>query len=251
VSVIAGGVWLIYSLVEVTTWVSRSNEIRQREAGVEEREAEAKRQIAETNARRAEAEARAQAAQEQETAAKKRTDDIQQRLIAVRDEIGGLGTLLTELSSARAKASKLMASEAVETQLADMRGALGKTLGRIEQQIDTALPPAENKARIYLFIADEQFRDAASALKKELESSGFDVGSISKNTTRRLDPTEVRYFQEPRDKTEAGRIVAILEKLGYAGSRSVFSSDPDHASGSKKFQVWLGKPAGSGLQRRL
>ncbi|MEA3212573.1 MAG: hypothetical protein QOE70_5630 [Chthoniobacter sp.] len=245
VPVIAGGVWLAYSIREVTSWVTRSQQIQQREASVLEREGAAQRQVAETNAQRAEAEARAHTAQEAEAAAKKRADDIEQGLVKVRDEIGGLGTFLTELGSARAKASKLMASEAVEGQLGEMRTTLSRTLARIDKQIDAALPQEEQKARVYLFIADEQLREAAGALKTQLESSGFDVGSISKSTGRRIEATEVRYFQETRDKADAARIVAILEKLGQTGSRSVYASDPDQASGRRKFQVWVSKPASS------
>jgi hypothetical protein len=241
--VVCGGIWLLFSAYEVVRWEARSNEIEQREAGVVQREADAKKQIAEADAHRVEAEATAKSSQAHEAAAKQKADDIQKRLIKVRDEIGGLGTLLTDITSARAKASKLMASEALETQLMEIRGGLGHTLGRIEQAIDTALPASEQKARVYIYIADDSQRDSANALKADLEGNGFDVGAIAKNTgTRKIDSTEIRYFREQQDKADAGRILAIVEKqTGQGGAKMISASDPDFAGGSSKFQVWLAK----------
>ena len=116
---LVGLVWLVYSYVEVATWQTRAEEIAGHEAESQQREQDSQQRIADADARRAAAEASIQSTQEQEQAAKTRADDMQQRLVKVRDEIGGLGALLTDLNSARAKASKLMASEGVESQLSE------------------------------------------------------------------------------------------------------------------------------------
>src|SRR4030095_11433745 len=137
VPAVVGALWLLYCLFQITTWQSRFEEVQSREAQIQQRETESSQKVAEADAKRTAAEARIEAALGQEKAAKERTDDIQQRLVKVRDEIGGLATLLNEVSSAKAKASKLAASEAVESQLAEIRTTLGRTLGRIEQEIDT------------------------------------------------------------------------------------------------------------------
>lgn len=243
VPILVGGLWLFYSASEVIKWHGHANAVEDREAGIAQRESESRRLVAESEAQRKEWETRANSVAEGEKTAKAAAADIQQRLIKVRDEIGALGLVLTELSSARLKASKLGASEAVESQLVDIRSTLSRTLGRIEQQIDVALPVAEQRARVFLFIADEEQRQTASRLKVQLETNGFDVAGISKSVGRRVDEHEVRYFRDPQDKAEAARILAILDKqLGESGAKVAFASDPDHASGSKKFQVWLGKP---------
>ena len=242
VPVLIGLLWLIYSYAEVATWQTRAEEIDQQEAGTKQREQESQQRVADADARRAEVEASLQTSQEQEKEAKERAADIQQRLVKVRDEIGGLGTLLTDLNSARAKASKLMASEAVESQLSEIRTALGRTVGRIEQEIDKALPAEEQKARIYLFVSDETQSAAAKALVPILEAAGFDVAGITKTTTHRAENTEIRYFREPQDKSEAVRIQEIVAKqTGQPDCKISRTSDPDNASGSRKFQVWFGK----------
>ena len=242
VPVLAGLLWLIYSYVEVATWQTRAEEIAEQEAGTQQREKDSQQRVADADARRAAVEASLQAAQDQEKEAKERAADIQQRLVKVRDEIGGLGTLLTDLNSARAKASKLMASEAVESQLSEIRTALGRTVGRIEQEIDKALPAEEQKARIYIFVPDETQSAAAKALVPILEGAGFDVAGIAKNSTHRAENIEIRYFRDPQDKSDAARIQDIVAKqTGQTDCKIVRTSDPDNASGSRKFQVWFGK----------
>ncbi len=242
IPVLAGLAWLIYSYVEVATWQTRADEIQQHEEEAQQHEQDNRQRIADAEASRNAAEGKIQSAQEQEQAAKVRADDIQQRLVKVRDEIGGLGALLTDLNSARAKASKLMASEAVESQLSDIRTALGKSLGRVEQEIDKALPPEEQKARVYLFVSDEAQTAAAKALVPILEGAGFDVAGIAKNSTHRVDGTEIRYFREPQDKPDAARIQELVAKqTGQTDCKIARTTDPDNASGSRKFQVWFGK----------
>ena len=244
VPVLVGLLWLIYSYVEVATWQTRAEEVGEREKETQQREQDSQQRVADADARRAAVEASVQSAQEQEKEAKDRAADIQQRLVKVRDEIGGLGTLLTDLNSAKSKASKLMASEAVESQLGDIRTALGRTLGRIEQEIDKALPAEEQKARIYLFVSDETQNAAAKALVPILEGAGFDVAGIAKNATHRTEGAEIRYFRDPQDKADAVRIQELVAKqTGQTDCRITRTSDPDNASGSRKFQVWFGKPA--------
>ena len=242
VPVLLGLLWLIYSYVEVATWQTRADEIAAQEDGTKQREQESQQRVADADARRATVEASLQTSQEQEKEAKERAADIQQRLVKVRDEIGGLGTLLTDLNSARAKASKLMASEAVESQLSEIRTSLGRTVGRIEQEIDKALPAEEQKARIYLFVSDETQTAAAKALVPVLEAAGFDVAGITKSAAHRAENTEIRYFRESQDKSEAVRIQEIVAKqTGQTDCKISRTSDPDNASGSRKFQVWFGK----------
>ena len=236
----AGTIWLLYSGSELDRWRSYAQEIERREAMVKEREAAAAKKVAESDLQRSRSETRAKAVAEQERTAKARADNVQQGLVKVRDEIGGLGMLLNELTSARAKASRLMASEAVESQLADIRSALAKSLGRIEQQIDTALPPSEQKARVFLLISDEDQRAAATLLKTEIEKNGFDVAGIGKSPGRRIDATEVRYFHEPDDKPDAARLQAMVEKQpGQAECQVTYAPDPDRTAGARKFQIWL------------
>ncbi len=238
-----GALWLLYSLYEVTTWQTRAREIAEREAGTQQRENEARQQVADADAKRTAAEAAAKAAQVQEKAAKVRADDMQQRLVKAREEIGGLAPLLTDVSSVKAKASKLMASEAVESELTEIRTALGRILGRIEQEFDKGLPAAEQKARVYLFVSDDAQRDAAKALVPILESAGFDA-AVAKNPGRKIDGTEIRYFREPQDKTEANRLQTLVAaQPGLSECRLNPTTDADHATGSRKFQVWFGKPA--------
>ncbi len=243
VPAVVGALWLIYSVSQVTTWVSRSHEIRQREAAVEQREKDAKRHVAEADQHRAEAEALAHTSQQKAAAAQQHADDVEQRLVKVRSEIGALGTLIPDFNSARAKAAKLMASEALETQLMEMRAAVGRTLGRMEQQIDTALPEAEQKTRVYIFLADESERDKAAALKTKLESARFDVPAVTKNTSRRIDGVEVRFFRE-QDKADAAQLAGLVdEQLALSGDKPIYTSDSDFAAGGKKFQVWIGRTA--------
>ena len=182
--------------------------------------------------------------QQQEKAATEKAADMRQRLVKVRDEIGGLGSLLTDLNSAKAKASKLNASEAVESQITEIRGALGRSLARVEQEIDKALPAEEQKARIYIFVAEESQTAAAKELVPVLEGAGFDVAGISKSASPRLEDSEVRYFRDPQDKEDATRIRDLfIKQTGRTDCKVVRTSDPDNASGSRKFQVWFAKSA--------
>jgi hypothetical protein len=242
VPAIVGAVWLIFSISEVTTWHARAQEIEKKEADVQQRELSAQQRIAEADAKRIAAEKRVSIAEEKETAAAERLEDMQDRLVKVRREIGSLVTLLTEVSSAKQKASMLNASYAVETDLSEIRTTLGQSLGRVEETIDAALPATEHKARIYLFVADEPQRMRAKALVPILEQAGYDVAAIAKKPGRRLDNAEVRYFRDPRDKAEAIRIQAMVAaEKGNGDIRVVFNPHPDHTTGSQKFQVWLSK----------
>ncbi|GEM_PF-2191756 len=242
-------VWLLFSGYEVDTWRKRSREIENRDATIEQNRAEAQRQADAANAGKAESEKHAQEARELEKAAKDHAEDMEQRLVKVREEIGGLGILLTDISTARTMASRLNSSEGVEAQLGGIRGTLGNSLSRIQKQIDSALAGTEQKARVYLFISDDKQRDIARDLKSQLESSGFEVSGIAKNSTRHVEATEVRYFREPQDKDGASQILAIVEKdprLG--GAKAAYSSDSDYAKVGGNFQVWFGKPSKPKLQ---
>ena len=241
---VAGFAWLGYSFLELTTWQSRGDEIAAKETETQQREKAAQERVAAAEVKLATTEGSVQAFQQQEKAASERATDIRQRLVKVREEIGGLGALLTDLNAAKAKASKLMASEAVESQLTDIRTALSRSLARVEQEIDQGLPAEEQKARIYIFIPDESQSAAAKELVPVLEGAGFDVASISKNTTRRVEESEVRYFRDPQDKADATRIQDLFVKqTGHSDCKIIRTSDPENAAGSRKFQVWFAKPA--------
>jgi hypothetical protein len=237
-----GAAWLVYSLVVVTRWEAQSRAVAEREAEIVKREADSQQKVADADARRDTAEGLVEGAQEQEKAAKARTADIEQRLVKVREEVGVLGTLQNEVSAAKLKASKLNASEAVESQLTEIRVALGKTLARIEQEIDKGLPTAEQKARVYLFIADDSQRTAARSLAEALEKQGYDVPPIARSVVKR-DGTEVRYFRDPADRAEAARIQELVAKqTGQTEAKVTRGSDPDSLIGSRKFHVSLSKP---------
>jgi hypothetical protein len=238
---VVGVLWLGFSIYEVTTLQARAQEISDREQAAQKREDEARRQISEADSKRVAAEAAMQAAQKQEKDAKARADDMQQRLVNARTQIGTLVPFLTDVVSIKGKASKLMASEAVESDLTEMRITLGKTLGRVEQEIDKGLPTAEQKSRVYLYASDDAQRDAAKALVPILESAGFDA-IVVKNPGKKIDSSEIRYFREPADKAEAARLqTLIIAQPGLADCKLNPTTDPDHATGSHKFQVWLGK----------
>jgi hypothetical protein len=239
---VVGVLWLGFSIYEVTTLQARARVISEREQKAQVREEEAHKQISEADAKRIASETAMKEAQAQEKAAKARADDMQQRLVNARTQIGTLAPLLTDISSIRNKASKLMASEAVETDLTDMRILLGKTLGRIEQEFDKGLPAAEQKTRVYLYAGDDAQRDTAKTLVPILEGAGFDA-VIAKNPTpsRKIDPTEIRFFRE-LDRTEAGRLQTLLvAQPGLADAKLALTPDADHATGSKKLQVWFEK----------
>ncbi len=241
VPIAVGIVWLLYSLYEVTTWQIRAEEVAHHEEETEKRENEARQQVTDADAKRTAAEARAEAALAQEKAAKAKADDIRQRLVKVREEIGALAPLLMDISSTKAKAARLMASEAVETDLSEMRTTIGRTIGRIEQEIDKGLPAGEQRARVYLYFSDDAQRDTAKTLVPILEAAGFDA-VLARNPGRKTDITEIRYFRESQDKTDAARLQALLvEQPSVAECKLSPTTDPDHASGSRKFQVWFGK----------
>lgn len=241
---LAGLAWLIYSYRELAIWQSHADEIATHETKTREREQEAAQRVSDAEAKLATTEASVRTFQQQEKAASERATEIRQRLVKVRDEIGSLGALLTDLSSAKAKASKLMNSEAVESQITEVRGALGKSLARVEQEIDKALPAEEQKARIYLFISDESQSTMAKELAAALEGAGFDVAGTSKNSTRRVEDSEIRYFRDPEDKADATRIQDLfIKQTGQSDAKIIRTSDAENASGSRKFQIWLGKPA--------
>lgn len=245
-----GFAWLIFSYVELSSLQTQAEEAAEHEMAVRQREEEARQRVADAEAKLAATETSVETIQQQEKAATERADDIRQRLVKVRDEIGGLGTLLTDLNSARGKASKLMNSEEVESQITKIRGDLGRSLARVEQEIDKALPVEEQKARIYLFIAEDSQNAVAKELVPILERAGFDVAGVSKNTTYRGEGAEIRYFREPQDKQDAARIQELVAKhTGQKESKIARTSDPDNAGGSRKFQVWLGKPAIPSINR--
>lgn len=241
---VIGAAWLIYSLIVVTHWEAESRAVAVREAELAKREAEWKQAVADADARRTTAEGSVAGAQEKQKAAEERAEDIEQRLVKAREEIGTLAPLLSEISAIKTKASKLGSSEPVETHLTEVRAALGRTLGRIEGEIDKGLPISEQKARVQLLITDEAQRSVARSLEPLLEAAGFDVVGVTRSTIKRADTnTEVRYFREPSDRGEATRIQEIIQKQpGQGEARIARSSDPDQTTGSRKFQVWIGKP---------
>lgn len=241
---VLGAAWLIYSLVVVTHWEAESRAVAVKEAEIASREAAAKQSVADADARREAAEGSVAGALEKQQAAETRAADIEQRLVKVREEIGPLGLLLAELSSAKSKASRLAASEPVETQITEVRSTLGKTIGRIEGEIDRSLPPEHQKARVQLLITDDAQRTTARALEPVLEDAGYDVVGVTKSSLKRTsDDTEVRYFRDPTDKVEAMKLQELVQKHpGQSEAKLARGSDPDQTTGSRKFQIWIGKP---------
>ncbi len=203
--VLAGLAWLGFSGYQVDTWRKRAVDIQKEGQQVAEQQQDAKNHAAAADSAKISAEARADAALLQRKAAKQQADDLRQRLVKVRQEVGGLGVLLAGLNSARAKAAKLNASEAVESQLVDIRGALATTLSRVQTQIDEALSADEITAHIYIFIGEERQRDAAVETKAQIEGAGLGTATIAKNGSRKVDSTEVCYFRDPQDKEEAAQ----------------------------------------------
>lgn len=238
-----GVLWLLFSLYYVTKWQARVREVEAREAKTQQREDEAHRQVADAHAKRTEAETRAETSLAQEKAAKESAADAQRRLVKARAEIGNLAPLLSEITATKVMAAKLNNSENVETVLTEMRTVLGRTVGKIEAEIDKGLPEAERKSRVYLFVSDEAQRDLAKALLPTLASNGFDA-VLAKNPGRRAEATEIRYFHDSRDKAEAAKLQGLLVvQPPLADCKLNPTTDPDHATGSRKFQVWFGKPA--------
>ncbi len=236
-----GLLWLFFSLYQVTTWQARADTLLQREVTMQEQERSAQKRIDEALAKMTAAEARSVTALAEEKVAKTKASDAQQRLVKARAEIGTLVPLLTDLSSVRAKATKLKSSEAVETELSEIRSNLGRTLGRIEQEIDKSLPTSDQRPRVFLFVVDDLQRETAKGLVAALEAGGFE-SIIAKNPGRRSDAHEIRFFNEARDKAEATRLQGILsgQPVSMECRLSVIT-DPDQANGSRKFQVWFGK----------
>ena len=243
VPVAIGVLWLVFSLYYVTQWQARVQEVEEREAKTQQRENEARQQVVDANAKRTEAETRAETSLAQEKAAKDSAADAQRRLIKARAEIGNLVPLLSEITAAKGLAAKLNNSEGLEAELTEMRKILGRTVGKTESEIDKGLPEADRKSRVYLFVSDETQRDLAKSLLPTLAANGFDA-VLAQNPGRRAEATEIRYFNEARDKAEAAKLQGLLVvQPALADCRLNPTTDPDHATGSRKFQVWLGKPA--------
>ncbi|KAB2646073.1 MAG: hypothetical protein DVB27_08245 [Verrucomicrobia bacterium] len=243
VPVAVGVLWLVFSLYYVTQWQARVQEVEEREAKTQQRENEARQQVVDANAKRTEAETRAETSLAQEKAAKDSAADAQRRLIKARAEIGNLAPLLSEITAAKGMAAKLNNSEGLEAELTEMRKILGRTVGKTEAEIDKGLPEADRKSRVYLFVSDETQRDLAKSLLPTLAANGFDA-VLAQNPGRRAEATEIRYFNEARDKAEAAKLQGLLVvQPALADCRLNPTTDPDHATGSRKFQVWLGKPA--------
>ncbi len=243
VPVAIGVLWLVFSLYYVTQWQARVQEVEEREAKTQQRENEARQQVVDANAKRTEAETRAETSLAQEKAAKDSAADAQRRLIKARAEIGNLAPLLSEITAAKGLAAKLNNSEGLEAELTEMRKILGRTVGKTESEIDKGLPEADRKSRVYLFVSDETQRDLAKSLLPTLAANGFDA-VLAQNPGRRAEATEIRYFNEARDKAEAAKLQGLLVvQPALADCRLNPTTDPDHATGSRKFQVWLGKPA--------
>ena len=243
VPVAIGVLWLVFSLYYVTQWQARVQEVEEREAKTQQRENEARQQVADAHAKRTEAETRAETSLAQDKAAKDSAADAQRRLIKARAEIGNLAPLLSEITAAKGLAAKLNNSEGLEAELTEMRKILGRTVGKTEAEIDKGLPEADRKSRVYLFVSDETQRDLAKSLLPTLAANGFDA-VLAQNPGRRAEATEIRYFNEGRDKAEAAKLQGLLVvQPALADCRLNPTTDPDHATGSRKFQVWLGKPA--------
>lgn len=241
---ILGAVWLIYSIVVVTQWEAESDAVAKKEAELVTRETQWKQAVVDAEKRRDTAENSVTAAQDKQRVAEERAADIEKRLVQVREEVGALGSLLHEVSAVKLKASKLGSSEPVETHLTEIRKSLGGTLGRIEQEIDKGLPTTAQKSRVYVMITDETQRTLAKNLTPILEKAGFDVVAVLKSAIKRGDNTEVRYFREPADRDEATRLQEIVQKeLNLTDARIARTVDSDQATGSRKLQLWLGKPS--------
>lgn len=239
---LVGGFWLAYSGYHVTALQSRVRKLESQVAAHDQEVAGLKAQAAKADASRSGTEKQAAALQQAETGAKQQIVELKQTLVNLRGELGSLELNISDLATLRAKVASLNNSEPVESQITSIRNNLSKGFAGIEKQIDQALPDMERKATVYVFITDEDQRETARQLKTQLESSGFEVGAITKNTTRKLDATEVRYFRNPKDKTEAQQIEGIVEKqLGKADARVSYTEDAASSAAGRKYQVWLKK----------
>jgi len=243
VPALVGGLWLFYSTGEVNKWRERSRAVEQREGELEGRERDAADRVQRAEAGRKEADAQLRAVQEEAKAAKARAQDMERRLAKVREGIGSLWILLTDLSSARSSASRLASSEVVENQITGIPQHAGaKPLARPNSRSTVSSRPTSKSHAFYFYLIDEAQRDSATALTARLESQGFDVAGTGTYPARRLTITEVRYFRE-QDQVEAARLLALIEEqLGPDSCKLSHVADRDQSLGSPKLQVWLGKP---------
>lgn len=239
---VLGGLWLCYSAYQVHALQVRQRTLEAQADAREQQDAESKAHLAAAEAARSGAEQQVASANETQKSAEKQIAGLKATLQNLRGELDNMELAVTDLASLRAKVAGLNNSEPVETQLAATRANLARGFASIEKQINDALPDAERKPKVHLFISEDSQRDAAKQLKADLENSGYEVGPIVKNTTRKLDSTEIRYFRNPKDKNEAGQLQTILEKnLGKTDARVSYTDDPASAAGGRKFQIWLKK----------
>jgi DNA repair exonuclease SbcCD ATPase subunit len=244
VPVLLGLAWLGYSVYEVRKWHSRAATIEQREAAFQQREAQAQARATDAESQRAAAEAQSKAAKDEESRVKTQIAETQKTLLELRASVDNLGTVVNDLTALRSRASLLSNSGALESQIVDVRGVLGRGLAGIEQQIDRALPGVERKPRVHIFIPDEEQRETAKRLKAALEEGGFDVPTIAKQIQRKIDTTEIRFFRNPKDKAEATQLADIVRKQpGIRDVRVSSVDDADNAGAGRKYQLWLGKAA--------
>src|SRR5438067_5039208 len=241
---LVGAFWLVYSGYEVTALKSRVRKLEDQAAAQEQTEAGLKAQAAQADASRSATEKNAASIKKAETSAREQISALKQTLVSLRGELDNMELAVGELTAVRSKLAALNNSEPVEAQITGVRNSLNRGFASIEKQLDQALPDVERKPVAHIFITDDDQRATAEQLKAQLENSGFEVAGVTKNTTRKLDATEVRYFRNPRDKTEAQKIETILEKqLGKTDARVSYTDDAASAAGGRKFQVWLKKSA--------
>lgn len=239
---VLGGLWLCYSGYEVHALQARARTLENQAAAREQHDSETKAQLDAAQAARAEAEQRATSANQTQKAAEKQVGALKATLQNLRGELDNMELAVTDLAALRAKVAGLNNSEPIETQLATTRGNLARGFASIEKQITDALPEAERKPKVYIFVTDDSQREAAKQLKGDLESNGFEVGAIVKNSTRKLDSTEIRFFRNPKDKNEAMQLQGIMEKdFGNTEARVSYVDDAGNAAGGRKFQIWLKK----------
>jgi hypothetical protein len=239
---VLGGLWLCYSGYEVHALQARQRTLEAKAAQREQQDEQAKADLAAAEAARTAAEKRAALANETQKAAEKEVAALKATLQNLRGDLDNMELAVTDLAGLRAKVAGLNNSEPIETQLTATRGNLARGFASIEKQINDALPEAGRKPKVYLFISEDSQRDAAKQLKGDLEESGFEVGAIVKNTTRKLDTTEIRFFRNPKDKNEAAQLQAIVEKdFGKTDARTMYVDDAGNAAGGRKFQIWLKK----------
>ncbi len=245
VPVLAACFWLAYSVFEVTRWQTRSRTIEKGEAALQQRESAANAKAAEAEAQRAAAEANAKTARDEEARAKNQMAENRKGLLKMRSEIASLEVVLNDLTGARSRASLLGNSGALESQILDIRNTLGRGFASFEQHLDAALPDVERKPRVYLFVSDEEQKETAKQLKTALEAAGFDVPAIAKQSIKKLDAPEVRYFRNAKDKAEAAQVAELVRKqLGLREPRVSFIDDADNAGGGgRRYQLWLSKAA--------